>query len=125
MSDDFDSFYINLPMGAFSLALILISFKPPPSAKPVSVSRRELFLQLDVPGTACILVALVCVLLVTQWAGVTRPWNSASVVACLVVAGLLTAGFSIIQYQQGERASLVPRILKNRAIVGVSAFAFL
>jgi MFS transporter, DHA2 family, glioxin efflux transporter len=125
IADISHSFYINLPIGAASLGLILLSFKPPASAKPVPAPLREIILQLDIPGAVTILAALVCFLLVTEWAGVTRAWSSGPVVVCLVLFGVLTLAFIAIQIRQAERASLVPRILKLRTLAGVCLFAFL
>ncbi|KAM3502074.1 hypothetical protein MY10362_005101 [Beauveria mimosiformis] len=103
--DQVGCFYINLPIGGLSLALILFSFKPPSTAKPVPASLSEILLQLDLLGVALAVVSMVCFFLVTQWAGASRAWDSASI-------------------WQGERASLVPRILSKRVIYGVACFAF-
>ncbi|OAA57313.1 MFS multidrug transporter [Cordyceps fumosorosea ARSEF 2679] len=117
-------FYINLPIGGLSLALILLSFKPPAAARPVPARLSEILLQLDLLGVALAVVAMVCFFLVTQWAGASRPWDSASVIACLVVSVVASGLFIGVQVWQGERASLVPRILSKRVIYGVAAFAF-
>ncbi|KAL2863962.1 MDR family MFS transporter [Aspergillus lucknowensis] len=117
-------FYINLPIGGVSMALILLAFTPPASAKPVPAPVSEILLQLDPLGVLAALVALVCFLLVTEWAGVSRAWDSPAVIACLVVSVAMAATFIGIQFWQGERAALVPRILTNRVIFGASCFAF-
>ncbi|KAM3507422.1 hypothetical protein MY11210_007146 [Beauveria gryllotalpidicola] len=70
-------FYINLPIGGLSLALIFLSFKPPSTAKPVPASLFEILLQLDLLGVALAVVGMVCFFLVTQWAGASRAWDSA------------------------------------------------
>jgi hypothetical protein len=119
------SFFINLPIGGIALGLILLLFKPPSSAKPVAASWKEIFLQLDLPGTFVILASLVCFLLATQWSGVTRAWDSPSVIALWALFGGLVLAFIAIQIWQKERAALVPRILGQQAIAGVCAFAFL
>lgn len=119
------SFYINLPIGGLSLALILFSFRPPATAKPVPASLKEILLQLDLLGVALALVSMICFFLVTQWAGASRAWDSASVIACLVVSVVASFLFVGVQIWQGERSSLVPRILSKRVIYGVACFAFL
>jgi MFS family permease len=121
----FFSFYVNLPIGGVSIGLITFFFEPPRSAKPVKASLGEIVLQLDPLGTATILAALVCLLLAMQWAGATKAWDSAAVIACLVLFGVLTTIFYGIQFWMKERASLVPRILVNQTIIGISIFAFL
>ncbi|KAM3478621.1 hypothetical protein MY5147_002133 [Beauveria neobassiana] len=118
-------FYINLPIGGLSLALILFSFKPPSAAKPVPAPLSEILLQLDLLGVALAVVSMVCFFLVTQWAGASRAWDSASVIACLVVSVVASFLFAAVQIWQDERASLVPRILSKRVIYGVACFAFL
>lgn len=60
-----------------------------------------------------------------QWGGATKAWNSATVIGTLVGFGLMTVAFAGIQVWQGEKASLVPRILKRRVIAGVCVFVFL
>ena len=119
------SFFINLPIGGIALGLILLLFKPPSSAKPIAASVKEIVLQLDFPGTFVILAGLVCFLLATQWSGVTRAWDSPSIIALWALFGGLVLAFIVIQIWQKERAALVPRILGQRSIAGVCAFAFL
>ncbi|KAF2843055.1 MFS gliotoxin efflux transporter glia [Patellaria atrata CBS 101060] len=117
-------FLINLPIGGVALGLILLLFKPPTSARPTEAPLREIILQLDLPGTIIVLACLLCFLLATQWSGVTRTWDSPNVIAVWVsFAGLLLA-FILIQIRQQERAALIPRILRQRALAGVCAFAF-
>lgn len=105
--------------------LILLSFKPPAAAKPVPAPWSEILLQLDLLGVALALVSMICFFLVTQWAGASRAWDSGAVIACLVVSVVAAVLFVAEQIWQGERASLVPRILRQRTIYGVACFAFL
>ncbi|KAM3439702.1 hypothetical protein NHJ13734_003583 [Beauveria thailandica] len=56
--DQVGCFYINLPIGGLSLALILFSFKPPSTAKPVPASLLEILLQLDLLGVALVVVSM-------------------------------------------------------------------
>ncbi|KAF9887633.1 hypothetical protein FE257_009726 [Aspergillus nanangensis] len=117
-------FYINLPIGGIALAIVGIFFRPPAHAKPAAAALREKLQQLDFPGAMLLIGALVCFLLDMQWGGATKAWNSASVIATLVAFGLLTLAFAGVQLWQGEKASLVPRILKRRVIAGVCVFVF-
>ncbi|KAB8202449.1 major facilitator superfamily domain-containing protein [Aspergillus parasiticus] len=117
-------FYINLPVGVPALAIIGLVFRPPAHAKPTSASWREVLLQLDLLGAAILIGALICFLLDMQWGGTSKSWGSAEVVCLLVGWGLLMTLFGLVQWYQGERASLVPRILKQRVVAGVSLFIF-
>ena len=56
-------FYINLPIGAASAAVILLYFKTPRAAAPVKASLKEKFLQMDLIGTFVIMAAVIYYLL--------------------------------------------------------------
>ena len=68
--------------------------------------------------------ALVCYFLALEWGGITKAWSSSEVIGTLVGSILLTILFGVIEWKQGERALVVPRILKRRNIAVVSAFIF-
>src|SRR4051812_22905500 len=77
-------FYVNLPIGAAALALIVGSLQ-----LPVRRSRARI----DYAGAALLAAAVSCALLVTTWGGRQYAWDSAQVVG-LGVAGLaLLAAF--------------------------------
>lgn len=107
------------------MGIITLFFRPPAHAKPVAASWKERLLQLDLPGATLLIGGLVCFLLDMQWGGTTRAWSSPPVVGTLVGWGLLTIAFIVAQWWQGEKATLVPRILKSRIVTGVSLFVFL
>lgn len=113
---DSASFYINLPIGGVSAALVLFFFQTPKKAKPVPATLKEKILQMDLPGTFILMAAFVCLILVLQWGGVTKSWGSSDVIGCLVGFGLLIALFVGVQIWQGERALIVPRLIKQRTI---------
>ncbi|MCJ1486454.1 hypothetical protein MMC06_006631 [Schaereria dolodes] len=110
-------FYINLPVGGASAAIILFTFKTPDRVKPVKASLREKLLQMDFIGTFTLMAAVVCYLLALQWGGVTKPWGNATVVGLLVGFVLLLTVFGIIQWYSGERAILQGRLLRKRIII--------
>ncbi|KAI9871644.1 MAG: hypothetical protein M1830_002659 [Pleopsidium flavum] len=117
-------FYINLPIGGISAAIIMLVFQTPQAARPTEASLGEKFLQMDLIGTFTIMAAVVCYLLAVQWGGVTHSWNSADVIGTLIGFGLLVLLFCIIEWRQGDRALLLPRILKQRTIAVACAFSF-
>jgi hypothetical protein len=119
-------FYINLPIGGASAAIILFFFQTPPNAIPAKASMKEKFLQMDLPGAFVIMGAIICYILALQWGGQKKAWNDSSVIGCLVGFVLITALFVVVEYYQGERAMVVGRILKKRNIwVGMSFIFFL
>ncbi|KAG0652816.1 MFS gliotoxin efflux transporter gliA [Hyphodiscus hymeniophilus] len=119
-------FYINLPIGGLAGAIILIFFKTPPQAVPVRASFKEKMLQMDIPGTITIMCAVVCYILAMQWGGQSKSWNDGSVIACLVMFGVIIVLFCVVEYYQGDRAMVVGRLLKDRTIsVGMGFIFFL
>ena len=119
------SFYVNLPIGAISFAIILVYFHTPPQAKPATASLREKVLNIDTVGTMLVISALICILLDMQWGGTTKSWSSSDVIGTLVGFVLLTLLFTLNEIWQGERALMVPRILKQRIVATCCLYVFL
>ncbi|KAF7504215.1 hypothetical protein GJ744_002588 [Endocarpon pusillum] len=115
-------FYINLPIGGVSAAVIALFFTAPPAARPQKASLKEKLLQMDLPGAFTIMAAVVCYLLAMQWGGTSKGWSSGPVVATLVVFGVLIIAFVGIEWYSGDRALVQARFLKDRTIAAQSAF---
>jgi len=118
-------FYINLPIGGLPLVVLFFFFHTPKHHKPIKVSFKELILVFDLAGMVVILATLICLLLALQWGGITKSWGSADVIGTLIGFILLGIFFVVIQWKQGSRGIVVPRILKQRTIAACSAFIFL
>ncbi len=119
------SFYINLPCGALAAASIMLFFRVPYPIKPTEATLKEKLLQADIPGFLAITASVVCYLLALQWGSIIKSWNSADVVGTLVGFGVLLLVFIALEWWQGERALLLPHILKNPTIAHGCAFSFL
>ncbi|KAH0383204.1 MFS general substrate transporter, partial [Aureobasidium melanogenum] len=117
-------FYINLPVGAVTVLIILLFFRTPPGAKPIAASWREKFFQADLVGVALIMGALVTYSLAMQYGGQLKPWNSSVVIGLLVGFVLILALFVAWEWYSGERAVIVPRLLMQRHVGIGSIFAF-
>ncbi|KAK5994664.1 putative efflux pump gsfJ [Cladobotryum mycophilum] len=117
-------FYVNLPIGGVSAAIILFCFNTPEAAKPVAATWREKLLQMDFVGVALIMGALVSFLLSMQWAGKTKPWDSSEVIGLLVGVVVIAIAFVLWERFQGERAMIVPRLFKKRNVFVSSCFTF-
>jgi Major Facilitator Superfamily len=110
------SVYINLPIGAVAIAIILFFIKlPNPPHKRLTL--REQFHQLDPLGTLCFLPGIVCLLLALQWGGTTYAWSNSRIIALLVLFGVLIIAFVAIQIWKQETATVPPRIFKQRTIL--------
>lgn len=121
-------FYINLPIGGFAAAVLFIFFKTPAQSRNEAdhnASWREKLLQMDLPGFFISLAAVTCLLLALMWGGSSKPWNSADVIGTLVGFFVITLLFIWVEWYQGERSMVVPRILKQRVVLVGSIVGFL
>lgn len=72
------AFYLNLPLGAVALALLLTQLRLPP--------RTEARGRLDVPGMTTLSIGLVAVTLLTSFAGTKYGWTTAPVLGLALLA---------------------------------------
>jgi hypothetical protein len=79
---------------------------------------------MDLPGAAVFLPGVVCLLLALQWGGSKYDWSNGRIIALLVLAGILLITFVVLQIIRGEKATVPPRIFKNRSIFGSAFYAF-
>ncbi|KAM0181168.1 hypothetical protein ACHAPF_001913 [Botrytis cinerea] len=118
-------FYINLPIGAIAIAVIVVYLKIHRANNPENLSILARIMKLDLIGTIIIIPAVVCLLLALQWGGTTYPWSSAKIIGLLVGSILLFILFVISQIVLGDKGILPPRFFKNRNTLLAYVFAFL
>ncbi|KAF1815159.1 MFS transporter [Eremomyces bilateralis CBS 781.70] len=114
-------FYINLPFGAVTAMFIFVFFKSPPRAK-VEPTFRGKVRNLDLEGTAVFLPGIICLLLALQWGGSEYNWGNARIIVLFILFALLIAAFVGIQFWKQERATIPPRVFKNRNVWGSALF---
>jgi MFS family permease len=117
-------FYINLPVGAFSVAVVVWVLhlqRDPNDSNKKYIDRIK---ELDLIGASILIPAIVMLLLAVQWGGTTYAWNSSTVIGLFVGAGLMLIIFVASQIYFGEKATLPPRILKQRTVAAASTFVF-
>ncbi|KAL1860425.1 hypothetical protein Daus18300_009198 [Diaporthe australafricana] len=118
-------FFINLPIGAIAVTVIVLVFQPPEQTthkhnEPL-MTRINHF---DPIGTIIFIPAIVCLLLGLQWGGTTYPWGSGRVVALFALAGVLLAVFVAVQaWKQGD-ATVPPHIGRKRSVWSSAVFSF-
>ena len=110
-------FYINLPVGGISMAILFFTFQAPAAAKPAPASWREKLLQMDPAGTFVIMAAIICYILALQWGGTTKAWSDSEDIGTLVGFALLTLVFCGVEWYMGDRALLQGSLIGNRAIM--------
>ncbi|KAF2221931.1 major facilitator superfamily domain-containing protein [Elsinoe ampelina] len=118
-------FFINLPIGGLTMAIILFVLRKEIPIADSGKSIKEKFLELDPLGTALFLPSIVCLLLALQWGGSTYAWSNGRVVALLVVFALAQVAFWVLQFIRPENRVTVPmRIVFNRSIAGGMWYTF-
>jgi MFS transporter, DHA2 family, glioxin efflux transporter len=117
-------FYINLPLGGASALIIFLFFKTPDEVKLADVPFKEKLLQMDLVGTALVMSGIISYILALQYGGQTKPWNSSVVIGLLVGFVVISVTFIVWELYQGERAVLVPRLMRKRDVWVSSCYAF-
>ncbi|KAI9642731.1 hypothetical protein NHQ30_008462 [Ciborinia camelliae] len=118
-------FYINLPIGGVAALLFVFAYRSPPQAAPAKIPLKQFILNMDIPGIILLLGSLTCFFLALEWGGATKAWSSSDVIGVLVGFAVLLIAFIANEWRSGEKAILVPRILKNRTLAACAAFVFL
>ncbi|KEI37078.1 uncharacterized protein L969DRAFT_610396 [Mixia osmundae IAM 14324] len=117
-------FFVNLPIGGITAAVILFFLSVP--KRPHEFSAIQRLKRIDWQGTVLALASIVCLLLVCQNGGVKQGWSwgSSRTVGLIVGCVAIAAVFAVDQVWMGERATLVPRICKQRTIAFGSVVNF-
>ncbi|KAK5807049.1 hypothetical protein VI817_001307 [Penicillium citrinum] len=115
-------FYINLPIGAVTFFFVLF-FLPANKAYKQMTSWKQLLAEFDIAGTVVFLPSVICLLLALQWGGTKYPWSNGRVIALFVVFGVLMIAFLFLQWHGQERATVPPRMMKNRNVWGSAWYA--
>ena len=87
-------FYINLPIGAVALFVVITSLHLP---KHASLRPR-----LDYPGAALLAIASTALILVTSWGGTTYDWTSPPILGLAVLALAAGAAFVWAEHRASE-----------------------
>ncbi|KAF2119343.1 major facilitator superfamily domain-containing protein [Lophiotrema nucula] len=115
-------FYINLPVGAVTMAVLILLFSPPKRAlenAPVLVRIKRL----DLIGVAIFIPPVVMILLALQWGGVTYAWSSGRIIGLFVGAGAILALFVLWQWRAGDNGMLPASIMFQRTVFWASICA--
>jgi MFS family permease len=127
-------FYINLPVGGVSIAVVILVLRIPNNDKVSGIPILDRIKELDLVGASLIIPAIICLILALQWGGNAYPWRSSTIIGLFVGFGLISflfAGSQIYLGKQDEkngtmgksgRATLPPSILKQRTIWSTALF---
>ena len=115
-------FYINLPIGAVSILIIIFFLHPP--ARPKSDAKLvDKVKRMDPVGNVLFAPAIISLLLALQWGGVDYAWHDARIIALLVLFGVLILSWILSQVLNKQNATVPPRILFQRSIVAGLSFS--
>ncbi len=103
-------FFINLPLGAIALIVVLRTMRAPAQIREHRI---------DWLGAAVLSVAIGCLLLACTWGGTTYPWGSPEVLATGIAGLVLAVVFVAIEQRVVE--PLLPLALFRDRIFAVSA----
>ncbi|KAJ6016087.1 hypothetical protein N7540_010678 [Penicillium herquei] len=115
-------FYINLPIGAVTFFFILFFFQSPKVIQKKTGWKQQLA-EMDLLGTFFFLPAIISLLLALQWGGTKYNWSNARIIVLFVVFGVLGLVFMAIQHWAGDRATVPPRMIKNRNVWGAAWYS--
>jgi hypothetical protein len=79
---------------------------------------------MDPIGVALVMGGIVSFILAVEYGGQTRPWNSAMVIGLLTGSLLIWMLFGAWEAILGDRAMLVPRLMRQRSVWQPCAFQF-
>jgi EmrB/QacA subfamily drug resistance transporter len=112
-------FYVNLPVGAVALTLIMVGLR-----KRVSATRHHI----DYAGALLLIAATSCALLVLSWGGSIYPWSSTPMLVVTLVTVLLCVTLALVEVRAVEPV-LPLHLFANRvfvlgiAVISLSAMA--
>lgn len=114
-------FYINLPIGGFTMIVLFFFLNVPHTAQACSWKRH--ILRLDPLGSVIFLPSVICFLLALQWGGTTYPWGNGRIIALFVISGILMIAFVAVQIWLKKDATVPPHIFNQRSIISGVIFA--
>ncbi|GAB1317454.1 hypothetical protein MFIFM68171_07664 [Madurella fahalii] len=110
-------FWINLPVGAVTMLVIIIFFPDPQrQARNENDTLVQRVMRFDPFGTLVFMPAIICLLLALQWGGTTHPWSNWRIILLFCLFGALILAFVWIQHKQGDKATVPPRIFLKRSV---------
>lgn len=108
-------FYINLPIGGVTMAIVALFLKIP-RQDSMNVPWKKKMWGLDPLGCLFLIPSLICLTLALQWGGETYAWNSGRIIALLTLMSALFVAFVAVEIIFPDTALIPPRIFKIRSI---------
>lgn len=111
-------FWINIPICVAALVSMFLFLPCIPKSQEDdrALTFSGLLREMDVIGMVLMTGGLVALFLAINWGGVTRAWNSPTIITLFVLFGVLQAVFALHAARTGEKGILPPRLIKDRNV---------
>jgi MFS family permease len=116
-------FYINLPVGALTFAIVFF-FLDLPSTHKEKLPLLAQLKRLDPIGLLFFVPSMICLVLALQWGGTTDPWSAPKIIGLLVTFAVTFVAFLVVEFTMPETAMAPPRVVLNRSVGGAMLFIF-
>jgi hypothetical protein len=113
-----------LPVGGFTIAILVFLFKNPENQKIPEGSFVSKLKQLNFLHLFVFSGSIVCLLLALEWGGTTYSWSSGRIVGLLVVSGVTFAAFVALEALRRDNAVIPPSVLFNKTMGLCVLYAF-
>ncbi|KAI1110814.1 MFS general substrate transporter [Nemania sp. NC0429] len=116
-------FYINLPIGAFAVILLVFILQPSQYPHPPATMWEQIR-RLDPLGTFFLVPSVVSLLVALQWGGSSYAWNNWRIIVLLSFFGILFIAFAAVQVYMPKTATVPVKIIRRRSILAATIFMF-
>ncbi|KAJ0413761.1 major facilitator superfamily domain-containing protein [Aspergillus carlsbadensis] len=117
-------FYLNLPIGAFTIVATLLFFHaPPPPGIQGGIITHIIYL--DPLGVFCFIPSIVSLILALEWGGTIYAWSNPKVIGLLVTFAAMFVIFVVVEAFNSEKAMIPGRVVLDRSIASAMIFIFL
>ena len=119
---------VNLPVGAVIMGFIFFSLPNDigrSSQEIKGLTWLQFIRKFNPIGALILLVSVVCLLLALQWGGGTGDWQEPRVIASISVFAVTWILWCIMQYIQGDEATLPWKVARQRSVLGSTLYTTL
>ncbi|KAJ3203353.1 hypothetical protein HDU83_001521 [Entophlyctis luteolus] len=114
-------FYINLPIGAVTIATVIFFLRLP---KQIDESWLKSLMKIDFLGTLLLVTAVIFLLIPIQGGGSQYAWNSATVIVLFILGFLLLGAFIYVEGWVAINPVLSLSLFRNKLLVAVFVTTF-
>ncbi|EJU04352.1 MFS general substrate transporter [Dacryopinax primogenitus] len=114
-------FWLGVPLAG--VAIVVVIFLLP--LRRVKGDMKTKLKQVDYVGTVLSLMGTMGILLPLSWGGTSFPWNSAAVIAPLILGAFFIGCFVIVEWKFAKIPNIPLEIFRNKTVCGVQIATFL